>query len=123
MTTPLTLSAEWIAPGSVDTVTATVEASLAEQGGKVQGLDADFGSALKMRLIGSLFAGTEDDLPFHLHVDVRPGPAAEESLVRAEMRSTEGWYAFRLSMVDTQYRSRFDAVTTALRSATGEVSS
>ena len=123
MTTPITLSAEWLAPGSVETVSASVEAALAEQGGRVQGLDADFGSALKMRLIGSLFAGTEDDLPFHMHVDVRPGPAAAETLVRAEMRSTEGWYVFKLSVVDTQYRERFDAVTGALRSATGEVSS
>jgi hypothetical protein len=122
MTTPITLSAEWLAPGSVETVSASVEASLAEQGGRVQGLDADFGSALKMRLIGSLFPGTEDDLPFHLHVDVRPGPAAAETLVRAEMRSTEGWYVFKLSRVDAQYRERFDAVTGALRSATGEVS-
>ena len=120
MTNPITLSAEWLAPGSVETVSASVEASLAEQGGRVQGLDADFGSALKMRLIGSLFSGTEDDLPFHLHVDVRPGPATAETLVRAEMRSTEGWYVFRLSMVDAQYRERFDTVTGALRSATGE---
>ena len=111
MTNPITLSAEWLAPGSVETVSASVEASLAEQGGRVQGLDADFGSALKMRLIGSLFSGTEDDLPFHLHVDVRPGPATAETLVRAEMRSTEGWYVFRLSMVDAQYRERFDTVT------------
>lgn len=123
MTNPITLSAEWLAPGSVETVSASVEASLAEQGGRVQGLDADFGSALKMRLIGSLFSGTEDDLPFHLHVDVRPGPATAETLVRAEMRSTEGWYVFRLSMVDAQYRERFDTVTGALRSATGEVTS
>ena len=123
MTNPITLSAEWLAPGSVETVSASVEASLAEQGGRVQGLDGDFGSALKMRLIGSLFSGTEDDLPFHLHVDVRPGPATAETLVRAEMRSTEGWYVFRLSMVDAQYRERFDTVTGALRSATGEVTS
>lgn len=123
MTTPITLSAEWIAPGSLETVSASIEAALTEQGGRVQGLDADFGSALKMRLIGSLFPGTEDDLPFHLHVDVRPGPAAAETLVRAEMRSTEGWYAFKLSQVDAQYRERFDAVTGALRSATGQVTS
>ena len=122
MTTPITLSAEWLAPGSVETVSASVEASLTEQGGRVQGLDADFGSALKMRLIGSLFSGTEDNLPFHLHVDVRPGPAAAETLVRAEMRSTEGSYLFKFAYVDTQYRERFDAVTGALRSATGVVS-
>lgn len=123
MTNPITLSAEWLAPGSVETVSSTIEASLAQQGGRVQGLDADFGSALKMRLIGSLFSGTQDDLPFHLHVDVRPGPAAAETLVRVEMRSTEGFYVFRLAYVDTQYRERFDAVTGALRAATGEVSS
>lgn len=123
MTTPITLSAEWLAPGSVDTVSATIEASLAQQGGRVQGLDADFGSALKMRLIGSVFSGTEDNLPFHLHVDVRLGPAAAETLVRAEMRSTQGFYLFRFAYVDTQYRERFDAVTGALRSATGEVNS
>ena len=35
MTTPLTLSAEWLAPGSVATVSATIEASLAQQGGRV----------------------------------------------------------------------------------------
>ena len=122
MTNPITLSAEWLAPGSVETVSASVEASLAEQGGRVQGLDADFGSALKMRLIGTLFSGTEDNLPFHLHVDVRPGPAAAETLVRAEMRSTEGFYLFKFAYVDTQYRECFDAVTGALRSATGVVS-
>jgi hypothetical protein len=122
MTNPITLSAEWLAPGSVETVSASVEASLTEQGGRVQGLDADFGSALKMRLIGTLFSGTEDNLPFHLHVDVRPGPAAAETLVRAEMRSTEGFYLFKFAYVDTQYRERFDAVTGALRSATGVVS-
>jgi hypothetical protein len=121
MTNPITLSAEWIAPGSTDTVSATIEASLAQQGGRVQGLDADFGSALKMRLIGSMFAGTEDNLPFHLHIDVRPGPAAAETLVRAEMRSTEGFYVFKFAYVDTQYRERFDAVTADLRAATGEV--
>ena len=88
----------------------------------MQGLDADFGSALKMRLIGTLFSGTEDNLPFHLHVDVRPGPAAAETLVRAEMRSTEGFYLFKFAYVDTQYRERFDAVPGALRSATGVVS-
>jgi hypothetical protein len=123
MTNPITLSAEWLAPGSVETVSSTIEASLAEQGGRVQGIDADFGSALKMRLIGSLFSGTEDNLPFHLHVDVRPGPAAAETLVRVEMRSTEGFYVFKFAYVDTQYRERFDAVTGALRSATGELSS
>lgn len=123
MTNPITLSAEWLAPGSVETVSSTIEASLAEQGGRVQGLDADFGSALKMRLIGTLFSGTEDNLPFHLHVDVRPGPAADETLVRAEMRSTEGFYVFKFAYVDTQYRERFDGVTGALRSATGQVSS
>jgi hypothetical protein len=123
MTNPITLSAEWLAPGSVETVSSTIEASLAEQGGRVQGLDADFGSALKMRLIGSLFSGTADNLPFHLHVDVRPGPAAAETLVRVEMRSTEGFYVFKFAYVDTQYRERFDAVTGALRSATGELSS
>ncbi|MEX1209792.1 MAG: hypothetical protein WEA35_02835 [Candidatus Nanopelagicales bacterium] len=121
MTTPITLSAEWIAPGTVAAVTTSIEGSLAAQGGRVEGLDANFGSALKMRLIGSLFAGTEEDMPFHLHVDVRPGPTAEDAHVRSEMRSTAGWYAFRLSMVDAQYRHRFDEVTGALRAATGEV--
>jgi hypothetical protein len=122
MTNPIALSAEWLAPGSVDTVSAAVEASLAQKGGRVQGLDADFGSALKMRLIGSAFSGSGDSLPFHLHVDVRPGTAPAETLVRAEMRSTEGFYVFTFAFVDTQYRERFDAVTADLRAATGEVS-
>jgi len=123
MTTPISLSAEWIAPGTVPTVSATVEASLADQGGKVQGLDADFGNALTFRLIGSLFPGTEDNLPLHIHVDVRPGPGDAQCLVRAEMRSTQGWYLFQLSQVDAQYRARFDSIVTALRTATGVSSS
>ncbi len=123
MTTPINLTTEWIAPGSTDAVTATVESSLAAQGGKVTGLDADFGNALKFRLIGSLFAGGQDNLVFHLHVDVRPGPADGQSLVRAEMRSTEGFYLFSLSIVDEQYRARFTTVTDTLRAATGEVTS
>jgi hypothetical protein len=123
MTNPITLTAEWLAPGSVDAVSTTIEGSLAQQGGRVQGLDADFGSALKMRLIGTLFSGTEDNLPFHIHVDVRPGTAADQAHVRAEMRSTEGWYLFQLGFVDGQYRQRFDDVVGRLRAATGEVSS
>ena len=123
MTTPISLSAEWLAPGSVAIVSASVEASLAEQGGKVQGLDADFGNALTFRLVGSLFSGHEDELPLHIHVDIRPGPAEAQSLVRAEMRSTEGWYLFKLSQVDAQYRERFDGICSALRTATGVASS
>lgn len=119
---PLTLSTDWHAPGSVDAVSTTIEGSLEQQGGRVNGLDADFGSALKMRLIGTLFSGTEDNLPFHLHVDVRPGTAAGESLVRAEMRSTQGWYLVQFTSVNEQYRQRFDEVVGRLRTATGEVS-
>ena len=121
MTNALTLSAEWLAPGSIETVSSTLETSLAAQGGRVQGLDADFGSALKMRLIGTMFSGTEDNLPFHLHVDVRPGTSADDVHIRVEMRSMEGWYAFRFGFVDGQYQQRFEAVTRALRAATGEV--
>jgi hypothetical protein len=122
MTNPITLSAEWLAPGQVDAVSTTIEGSLEQQGGRVNGLDADFGSALKMRLIGTLFSGTEDNLPFHLHVDVRPGTEADQAHVRVEMRSTEGWYAFRWGFIDGQYRQRFDEVVGRLRTATGEVS-
>ncbi len=121
-TDPLTLSTEWLAPGSVDAVSTTIEGSLAQQGGRVNGLDADFGSALKMRLLGTMFSGTEDNLPFHLHVDVRPGTAADQAHVRAEMRSTQGWYLVQFSSVDDQYRQRFDDVVGRLRTATGEVS-
>ena len=76
-----------------------------------------------MRLIGTLFSGTEDNMPFHIHVDVRPGTAADQAHVRAEMRSTEGWYLFQFGFVDGQYRQRFDDVVGRLRAATGEVSS
>lgn len=123
MTTPISLSAEWVAPGSIPTVSATIEASLADQGGKVQGMDADFGNALTFRLVGSLFPGTQDYMPLHVHVDVRPGPGENQCLVRAEMRSTEGWYVFQLSQVEPQYRARFDGIVTALRGATGQVAS
>jgi hypothetical protein len=119
---PTTLSAEWQAPGSVDAVSTTIEGSLEQQGGRVQGLDADFGSALKFRLLGSFFSSTEDDLPFHLHVDVRPGTVADQSHVRAEMRSTEGWYLVQFNFVEGQYRQRFEEVVGRLRTATGEVS-
>ncbi|MFZ9986812.1 MAG: hypothetical protein ACO3ID_01515 [Candidatus Nanopelagicales bacterium] len=122
MTNPITLSAEWLAPGAVDAVSTIIEGSLAQQGGHVQGLDADFGSAIKMRLLGTMFSGTEDNLPFHLHIDVRPGSGVDEAHVRVDMRSTEGWYAFRFGFVDDQYRQRFDEVVGRLRAATGEVS-
>lgn len=123
MSTPLTLSAEWLAPGSVETVSAAIEKSLADQGGRVQGLDAEFGNALRMRLVGTLFPGTEDNLPFHLHVDIRPGTAPGEALVRVEFRSTEGFYLFQLQRVDAQYRERFDRVVSGLRSAAGDAAS
>jgi hypothetical protein len=120
MTEPLTISTEWLAPGDVDVVSATVESTLAAQGGRVQGHDADFGSALKMRLLGTMFSGLEDNLPFHLHVDIRPGTSEHTSHVRVEMRSTEGWYVTRLDFVDKQFQQRFDTVTGAVKEATGE---
>jgi hypothetical protein len=36
MTNPITLSAEWLAPGAVDAVSTIIEGSLAQQGGHVQ---------------------------------------------------------------------------------------
>lgn len=122
MSEPITISTEWLAPGDVDAVSATVESALASQGGKVQGLDADFGSALKMRLLGTMFSGLEDNMPFHLHVDIRPGTSEHTSHLRVEMRSTEGWYAFRMGFVDEQYHQRFDTVVGAVKQATGEAS-
>lgn len=122
MTSPIHATVTWFAPGSVDRVRQAAHDALAEHGGHVDGLDADYGSSFAFRMLGILVPGEEHRVPVHAHVDLRPGPDAHTVQVRLEMRSTEGFYLVSFAEAGDLFREKFDEIEASVKAATGTVS-
>ena len=109
----------WFAPGDMDRVARAAHEALAEHGGHVDGLDADYGSSFAFRMLGILVPGEEHRVPVHAHVDLRPGPDEHSVQVRLEMRSTAGFYLVTLAEVDAWFAVKFAEIEDSLKRATG----
>ncbi len=113
---------EWFAPGDQDRVEHAVSSALAEHGGHVEGLDADYGASTAFRLLGIIVPGEEHRVPVHAHVDLRPGPDVHTIQVRLEMRSIEGLYLLEFAeaeQADAAYAEKFAEIETSCKEATG----
>lgn len=117
-------SAHWFAPGDRDRVEHAVASALAEHGGHVDGLDADYGASAAFRLLGIIVPGEEHRVPVHAHVDLRPGPDEHSVQVRLEMRSIEGLYLLEFAddeEKDAAYAEKFDEIEASCKAATGVI--
>lgn len=117
-------TAEWFAPGDRTRVEHAVASALAEHGGHVDGLDADYGASAAFRLLGIIVPGEEHRVPVHAHVDLRPGPDEHSIQVRLEMRSIEGLYLLEFAgarEADAAYEEKFAEIEASCREATGVV--
>jgi hypothetical protein len=119
-----TASVEWTASLPVEGATKVLRAALLQLEGDVSDsgeegtLAADFGSRLQLRMLGVLVPGGEDRLPLHCNLEVRPGVGPDDCKVRVEMRATNTGYLFQFDKVDKMYSEKFDAIVTALQTAT-----
>jgi len=114
----------WFAPGDRDRVEHAVASALAEHGGHVDGLDADYGASTAFRLLGIIVPGEEHRVPVHAHVDLRPGPDQHSVQVRLEMRSIEGLFLLEFADADQQsvaYAEKFAEIEQSCKAATGVV--
>jgi hypothetical protein len=117
-------TAEWFAPGDFERVEHAVASALAEHGGHVDGLDADYGASAAFRLLGIIVPGEEHRVPVHAHVDLRPGPDAHSIQVRLEMRSIEGMYLLEFAdahQADAAYSEKFAEIEASCKNATGVI--
>jgi hypothetical protein len=114
----------WFAPGDRERVEHAVASALAEHGGHVDGLDADYGASTAFRLLGIIVPGEEHRVPVHAHVDLRPGPDSHTIQVRLEMRSMEGLFLLEFADADQQtaaYAEKFAEIEDSCKAATGVV--
>ncbi len=114
----------WFAPGDRDRVEHAVASALAEHGGHVDGLDADYGASTAFRLLGIIVPGEEHRVPVHAHVDLRPGPDQHSIQVRLEMRSIDGLFLLEFADADQQsaaYAEKFAEIEDSCKAATGVV--
>lgn len=117
-------TAHWFAPGDRDRVENAVASALAEHGGHVEGLDADYGASTAFRLLGIVVPGEEHRVPVHAHVDLRPGPDEHSIQVRLEMRSIEGLYLLEFTdaqQQDAAYAEKFAEIEASCKAATGVI--
>ncbi|MFG2005293.1 hypothetical protein ACGFNU_39720 [Spirillospora sp. NPDC048911] len=97
-----------------------IEASLKEQGWKDitragESVEARFGSRLAFRLLGGYLAPGRKRFPLHLAV------SSKGLDVTAKLRSDEGFYVARLSIMDRVFKEHADRLFGSLRAATGNV--
>lgn len=76
-------------------------------------LRAKFGSRLSLRLWGLL---TPKDLPAIMVVTFREDRNGLE--IEASLASDEGWYLFRLNLLDDKFQTNFKTKLTAVQNAT-----
>jgi hypothetical protein len=76
-------------------------------------VSAKFGSRLSLRLWGLL---TDKDLPAIMVVSLREDRGELE--IGARLTSDDGWYLFRMKMLDDRYQENFAAKLTAVQNAT-----
>lgn len=115
---------EWTASGDPTAVSEEIRERLIALGGTITGdsadidsLGASFGSKLAFRMLGALIPGGPARIPLSVHVDVRSGAAADESVVRVELRAEDTGYLFRLNMVDSMIGQRFTEIVSGLKAA------
>ncbi len=124
MTHKATGAAEWHTAHDVSTTTELITTALTDAGGRLDGdhgVSADFGSAFSYRMLGAFLPGAEGRLPLRVVVDVRPGHGPEDSVIRAELRTTDTGYLFRPDFLEEvtshKYEARFEEIVASLKSA------
>jgi hypothetical protein len=117
--TPYSLIDEWTSDLDLESVRAACTSDIQATNGTItessdSTIRAEFGSRAKVRVWGSL-AGDET-LPMTLQLNA----AATETgtHIRAEFKSNEGWYLFRLQEMEDRFQKQFRVRISGLREAT-----